>query len=113
MPILLQEEWNKHVTMNQDPYGKYCVNVARKVMEFLDAEPDRPIQLGYEDEFSIHKLICRADKATGIIDFMAGCVAQMVGQVHSRGDEFRKVWNENRGVKEDKENNTNASANAG
>ena len=49
-----------------------------------------------EKSFDCHKIICQADDevgAKGITGFMAGCVAQMVSQCHSRGEEFRKQWN--------------------
>jgi len=87
MPIIEQEKWDKHVKINDDPYGGACVRVAHRVMEILDEEPG---------EFDCHKIICRADdesKAGGITGFMAGCVASMVGQCHSRGEEFRRKWN--------------------
>lgn len=96
MPIEKMDGWNKCVENNTDPYGKCCVDVARKVMEILDAEPG---------EFDCHKLINRAGDeidASGITGYMAGAVALMVGQVHSRGDEFRKQWNKGYGVDEDK-----------
>ena len=96
MPITDIKKWNKCEEVNKDAYGKCCVDVARKVMEILDESPDKKIVGGYEDDFSTHKLICRADneiKAGGITGFMAGCVAQMVSQCHSRGKEFREAWN--------------------
>ena len=89
MPIMNQDDWKKHVDANTDSYGGACVNVARRVMEILDAEPG---------EFDPHTIICRADKETdtgGITGFMAGCVASMVSQAHSRGEEFRRKWNLN------------------
>ena len=55
-------------------------------MEILDIETD----------FDPHEIICRADDETetgGITGFMAGAVASMVSQCHSRGEEFRKAWN--------------------
>ena len=86
MPIVKQEEWDECVKNNEDPYGKACVDVARRVMELLDEQ----------DEFDPHKIICQADDELdvgGITGFMAGAVASMVGQCHSRGDEFRRAWN--------------------
>ena len=88
MPIIKQEDWQNWIGNNQDPYGKCCVDVAREVMELLDEEPDVPI--------NPHALICRADDAInagGITGFMAGAVASMVSHCHSRGEEFRKIWN--------------------
>ena len=86
MPITNQKEWNEWVKNNTDPYGGACIKVANRVMEILDECTD----------FDAHKIICQADeesKAGGITGFMAGAVAQMVSQCHSRGEEFRKVWN--------------------
>lgn len=86
MPITKQKDWDNWVNKNTDPYGKACVDVAREVMRLLDEQ----------QEFDTHKIICDADdniKAGGITGFMAGCVAQIVSQCHSRGEEFRKKWN--------------------
>jgi len=86
MPIIKKEDWNKWVENNKDPYGKACVDVAKKVMEILDEVED----------FDTHKIICQADNeidAGGITGFMAGCVAQMVSHCHSRGEEFRRKRN--------------------
>ena len=96
MPIINQKRWDVWVKQNEDAYGKCCVDVARRVMEILDEELGNPIVGGYDNPMSTHKLICRADcdiEAGGITGFMAGCVAQMVSQCHSRGEEFRKAWN--------------------
>ena len=87
MPIIEIEKWNEQVKINDDPYGGACVKVARRVMEILDEEPG---------EFDCHKIICQADDTAGgggITGYMAGCVASMVGQCHSRGEEFRHKWN--------------------
>mgnify|MGYP006311746395 CR=1 FL=1 len=86
--------WQSWVDKNKDPYGKACVDVAREVMRMLDTEE-------YKD-FEPNEIINVADeniKAGGITGFMAGCVASMISQVHSRGKEFRKKWNESYGVK--------------
>ena len=95
--IIKQKEWERCVKMNKDSYGKACVDVARRVMEILDEEQG----------FDCHEIICRADdealgKEGGITGFMAGCVAQMVFQYHSRGEEFRLRWNQDHGVNESK-----------
>ena len=86
MPITNQEAWNGWVENNQDYYGGTCVSVARRVMEILDQE----------EKFEPYDVICRADddiKAGGITGFMAGCVASMISQCHSQGEEFRRIWN--------------------
>jgi hypothetical protein len=87
MPIIDQVIWQSWVDANKDPYGVACVNVARRVMEILDEEPG---------DFDSHTIICRADNETktgGITGLMAGAVASMVSQCHSRGEEFRRKWN--------------------
>lgn len=87
MPITDKDGWKKCEEINTDLYGGACVKVARRVMELLDEEPG---------PFECHNLICRADDDTGvgsITGFMAGCVAQMVSEFHSRGEEFRRQWN--------------------
>lgn len=96
MAIIDQAGWDKCVSNNSDPYGNAAIMVARRVMEILDAEPG---------DFDCHKLICRADdesKAGGITGFMAGCVANIVSKVHSRGEEFRNKWNSDHGVSKEK-----------
>lgn len=87
MKIKDEARWNEYVEVNKDPYGKCCVDVARRVMEILDE--GQPIE-------TCHRLICRADDETGaggITGFMASAVAQMVSECHERGEEFRRAWN--------------------
>jgi len=89
MPIIKTDEWNHCVEINSDPYGKPTVDTARRLMEILD-EDESPIT-------DVHALVCRADEesgAGGITGFMAGCVASMVSHLHSRGEEFRRAWND-------------------
>jgi hypothetical protein len=98
MPITNQEKWDIYVEKNDDPYGGCCINVAREVMRVLDTD-EYP-----EGKIDTHKIICDADKnikAGGITGFMAGAVASMVAQCHSRGQEFRLNWNNEHGVGED------------
>lgn len=86
MPITDMVSWNKWVRNNTDAYGSACIAVAREAMEILDESgPIDP-----------HKLISDADdkaKTGGITGFMAGCVAGMISKCHSRGEEFRRLWN--------------------
>ena len=103
MPILKEQKWQKLVDINKDAYGKCCVDVAREVMKILDAKI-HIVEARY-GMIDTYKLICLADdnvKGGGITGFMAGCVAQMVSEVHSRGEEFRKQWNKDNGIKEDR-----------
>lgn len=95
MPIIDRPTWKTWVDANTDPYGKACVDVARCAMEILDKEPG---------DFDTHMLICRADneaKTEGITGFMAGCVAQMISQCHSRGEEFRRKWNKDNQINDE------------
>lgn len=81
-----QKSWDEQVKINTDPYGKTYVDVARQVMLTLDEG----------NNFDCNEIISQADrdiKAGGITGFMAGCVAQIVSQCHSRGEEFRLKWN--------------------
>lgn len=99
MPITKQDDWDKWVNNNKEPYGKACVDVAREVMRMLDEKQDI-------DTIDTWKLICDADdsiKAGGITGFMAGCVAQMVSHCHSRGEEFRRKWNLDNQIKNEGE----------
>ena len=98
--IVDQEKWDSWVKDNTDEYGKACMDVARRVMEILDEENP--------SELDCHALICRADNEMlgeeegGITGFMAGMVASMVSQCHSRGAEFHEAWNAFFGVEPDK-----------
>ena len=97
MPIINIKDWEEQKRINKDPYGKCVIDVAGEVMRLLDI-PE------YQD-FNTHKIICDAEKnigEDGITGFMAGCVAQIVSHCHSRGEEFRKKWNKDYGVEEDK-----------
>jgi hypothetical protein len=86
MPITNVKLWEECVAANQEPYGKCCVDIARACMEILDkGEPFTASKLISEGELAIGE--------SGITGFMAGCIAQMISECHSRGDEFRKDWN--------------------
>jgi hypothetical protein len=97
MKLKNEKAWNEYVEKNQNAYGKCCVDVARRVMELLE-EDDTPLHKGYNpDIHTPHGLICKANKdidAGGITGFMAGAVAHMVAECHERGEEFRKIWND-------------------
>ena len=96
MGIIDKKGWEKCVKNNSDAYGGCCVNVARRAMEILDAE---------SGDFDCHELVSRASKEVksgGITGFMAGAVASIINGCHSRGEEFRKKWNKDYGVSEDK-----------
>jgi len=89
MPIIKKEDWEKWVKINaKDPYSRCCVEVAKKVMELLDDNN--------HEKFNANEIVLEADRLLneGITGFMSGCVAQMVSHCHSRGEEFRKKWNE-------------------
>lgn len=97
MPITNTAVWEEYVEKNKDPYGGACVSVARSAMEILDELPEG-------EEFDCHQLICQADeksKASGITGFMAGCVASMISQCHSRGEQFRRKWNKDNQIQDE------------
>ncbi len=91
MNLKNQEKWDECVENNTDSYGKCCVDVARDVMTELDKG----------EKFDCHKIICKSKHADGITGFMSGCIASMVSECHIRGNEFRKQWNGDHGVKEE------------
>jgi len=98
MPIINLEDWKEQEEKNKDEYGKCVIDRAREVMKLLDLKE-------YED-FDCHKLLCDADKNIkdgGITGFQEGCIAQIISHCHSRGEEFRKKWNKDYGVGEEKE----------
>lgn len=106
MSIINQKKWKSYEEKNSDPYGKCCIDVARRVMEILDENK----------EFDTNKIICQADndiEAGGITGFMAGCVAQIVSACHSRGEEFRRKWNIDNQISNEgeKANNSNGVLN--
>ena len=93
MPIVDKEGFEKGLAKNQDSYGKCVYQISTRVMEILDEEPDLVIDAS--------ALINRADEeigAGGITGFMAGCAANIVAHVHSRGEEFKRAWNRSNGV---------------
>jgi len=91
--------WNSWMKNNKDPYGKCCVDIARKVMELLDD--------GDHKDFDPNEIITEAEKLIGeegITGFMAGCIARIVSICHSRGEEFKKKWNEYYALTEEDKN---------
>ena len=87
MPIIDLEAWKSWEENNREPYGKCCVDVARRAMEMLDEDS------GLIDPYD---LITKADDAITancITGCMAGAIALMISKCHSRGEEFRKAWN--------------------
>jgi hypothetical protein len=88
--ITNKEKWDNYVNKNKDPYGKCCVDIARQVMKNLDEVED----------FEPHDLIIKSEKEIGedgITGFMAGAIAAMVAQCHSRGKEWNEKWNKDNG----------------
>lgn len=94
-------EWMQWQKNNTDDYGKAIVDVAREAMRILD-EDETALHDGYYPDMNTpHGIIVIANKnieAGGITGFMAGCVAQIITTVHSRGEEFKTIWNEPYGI---------------
>jgi hypothetical protein len=107
--IIDKARWQSWEKANKDPYGKACVDVAREVMRLLDMEEYKEfdpneiinVALGFLSITNL-KLSDENIKAGGITGFQAGCVAQMISQVHSRGKEFKKKWNKSYGAEKAK-----------
>ena len=81
--------WEKSVKKNQDPYGFAVMEVVSKLGANLDAGMD--CEAAEKD----------AIKDSGITGFMAGAMASLIAQLHPRGKEFRKYWNNQFGVDND------------
>lgn len=92
MPITNHPMWATYVEKNVDPYGKACVDIAREVMNILDQNKD----------FDPHDILREAEKnigdVGGVMGYMTGCIAHMVSNCHSRGEEFNDRWNAYYGV---------------
>ncbi len=87
-------DWKLAVANNQDSYGNAVIKVAERIMEILDTE-DTPLKNGYGAN-TAYSLLCRADeevRAGGITGFMAGCAANIIFQLHPRGNEFKDSFN--------------------
>jgi len=91
MPIIDQKAWKAWEDNNTDPYGKCCIDVARYAMEILDERDGTAI--GDPDALISDAEKRLPQKEQGISGFMAGAVAVMISRCHSRGEEFRKIWN--------------------
>ena len=106
MPIIKQDLWQSWVDANQDDYGGCCVKIAAELMEMLDE--------GVEvTQDSVHGLITTAEKRAGeggITGFMAGAIASMVNEAHSRGEEFRRAWNKEVAIGDEGDRATEAGA---
>jgi hypothetical protein len=95
MPIINQKKWQEYVEGNQDPYAKVCIDITRRLMQLLDEEPETPIKQGW-GHFGVLGLINRAIAIIGedeITGNMVGIIAYIVSDCHSRGEEFRRMWN--------------------
>lgn len=81
--------WEEAKAGNTDSYGGSAVAAAAHTMVLLD-EGKTPAEA---EKAGFH--------GKDLTGFLAGCAAQMIGQVHERGDEFRKWWNLKYGVTEE------------
>lgn len=92
MPIANTKAWNHYVKVNKSDYGATCVNSARRSMDLLNEE---------SGEFDCHDIICRPNKQEGLSGGQADCVAAMISKCHSRGEEFRKLWNKDNQINDE------------
>lgn len=71
--------WNKK---NQEGYGWAVIEVISKLGANLD------------EGLTPSEAEAKAIKGSGITGFMAGLMAQAINQLHPRGAEFNKYWND-------------------
>ena len=90
-----KEGWEKSKAANTDSYGGAAIQAAAHTMCLLDEgkTPEEAEKTGFHGK--------------DLTGFLAGCAASIVGQVHDRGDEFRKHWNKQFGVSEDAKGTVN------
>ena len=81
----LEQQYADYVAKNQDPYGHGVILAAAIWAKNIDEGMD------------FGRVIYSADM--GITGFMAGCAAQSIVHYHPKGEEFRKYWNADCGVK--------------
>lgn len=84
------KDWQGSLKKNQDGYGFAVMEVVSKLGANLDK--------GMSPEDAEADAI----KDSGITGFMAGAMAGMIAQLHPRGEEFNKWWNNKFGVKDSK-----------
>lgn len=85
----MEEEYEKYVAKNQDGYGNAAIRAGAAVGKTLTE--GKTLKESYDAMYG-HDL-------TGAL---AGCVASAIVHFHKRGDEFRKFWNKQYGVSENK-----------
>lgn len=81
----LQEEWQRCIDKNKDPYGKAVIECVVKGCQALDE--------GKTPEESENVAI----KGSGITGAQAGMMAHLITYYHPRGEEFQKYWNREQG----------------
>ncbi len=84
------KEWQKALKKNQDGYGWAVIEVISKVGAALD------------EGLSPAEAEAKGIKDSGITGFQAGVMANILRQLHPRGDEFNKYFNGLFGVENDK-----------
>jgi len=79
-----EKDWSKFVKNNTDFYGRCCIDVAKRAMEIIDKTKNIP-----------DDLILQASRElkARITGFQAGCIASIISQCHTKGEEFRRIWN--------------------
>ncbi len=80
-----EKKWKKLVEINTDPYSKCCIDIARRTMKIMDESKE------IDSCKILHK--ARREMKEDITIAMAGMIAKIVSECHSRGDEFRISWN--------------------
>ena len=78
--------WGKYVKLNTDPYGKDCVDFARRWADLMEAEMATGAQLE-----KVAKSTCHKADTEGITGFMYGAAVSMLARCWEHGEALR-LW---------------------
>lgn len=84
-----EQDWNKTVEANSDPYGKASIDYARTWAELME------VRIAYsEDKIKdFAKELSHTADTDGITGFMYGCAVSILSKVWKHGEELRKWHN--------------------
>jgi len=86
--LVNEKAWEEYKQKNTDGYGRACIKIARRVMQYLDENPVE-FNIGYHPDMTTpHGIVCHCDYDEGITGFMAGAVRQMVCICYKDGWKF-------------------------
>lgn len=88
MQVNDQLRWKNVVEINDDPYGKACVDFAIRWADLMELQ----IALGKTVE-QVAKETSHEANTDGITGFMYGCAVEMLSEFWVRGEELRRWHN--------------------